>query len=148
MPSFGGKVVETSATDELFVQSGQRCCLCVIKREIEVDNVFFLAFELVGSYTFTGWSPAVGPISGNTTYTAQFSSVVNTYTVSFTTPGGGTLSQASILNVPYGSQITTPDLDAIAINGITVTANNGNVTINSTTSTTNIPYVLKGLLYS
>ena len=35
------------------------------------------------TYSFDGWVPAVGPISGNTTYVAHFAESVRSYTVSF-----------------------------------------------------------------
>lgn len=35
------------------------------------------------TYTFTGWAPAISPITADITYTAQFDSTVNTYLVEF-----------------------------------------------------------------
>lgn len=53
------------------------------------------------TYTFTGWSPAISTVTGNATYTAQFSSTVNTYTVIWNDWNGTMLETDS--NVPYGS---------------------------------------------
>ena len=58
------------------------------------------------SYTFTGWSPAISTVTGNVTYTAQYSSTVNNYTVTWNNWDGTTLE--TDLNVPYG---TTPSYD-------------------------------------
>ena len=40
------------------------------------------------SYKFTGWNPAVSPVTGDVTYKAQFEAVTNTYTVTYELNGG------------------------------------------------------------
>ncbi len=55
------------------------------------------------TYTFSGWSPAVGAVTANTTYTAQYSTTVNTYTVYWKNYNGTVLETDT--EVPYG---TTP----------------------------------------
>ncbi len=42
------------------------------------------------SYTFTGWSPSPSAVTGDVTYTAQFSQTVNTYTVTWIVDGNVT----------------------------------------------------------
>lgn len=37
--------------------------------------------DLQNTYTFSGWSPSLGPITGNTTYTAQFTATAREYEV-------------------------------------------------------------------
>lgn len=59
------------------------------------------------SYVFKGWDKEVSPVSGNVTYTAQFDSVVNKYTVTWKNADGTTLETDT--NVPYG---TTPTYDS------------------------------------
>ncbi len=56
-------------------------------------------------YTFTGWSPAIGAITADTTYTAQYK--INNYTVSVSgnpAAGGTTTSTAS--SVDHGKSVT------------------------------------------
>ena len=57
------------------------------------------------TYTFSGWSPAIDTVTGNVTYTAQFSETVNKYTVTW--KNGDTVLETDE-NVPYG---TTPTYD-------------------------------------
>ena len=47
-------------------------------------------------YTFTGWNPAIGTVSGDQTYTAQFSQTVRSYTVTFENYDGTQLQSASV----------------------------------------------------
>ena len=54
------------------------------------------------SYSFTGWNPAVGTVTGDVTYSAQYSRMVNEYTVKFINHDGTVLQSGK---VPYG---TTP----------------------------------------
>ncbi|MBQ7637618.1 MAG: InlB B-repeat-containing protein, partial [Clostridia bacterium] len=59
------------------------------------------------SYTFAGWSPALANVTGDATYTATFTPVTRTYTVTWKNYDGSTLE--TDLNVPYG---TTPSYDS------------------------------------
>lgn len=62
------------------------------------------------SYTFTGWSPAIAPATAHTTYTAQYSSTLNKYTVTFKFNNGSSSSDT----YDYGTIITVPDNSAKA----------------------------------
>ncbi len=42
-------------------------------------------------YTFTGWSPALGPVTGDVTYTATFTATIRSYTITFVNEDGTTL---------------------------------------------------------
>ena len=53
------------------------------------------------TYTFSGWSPTIAKVTGNATYTAQFSSTVRSYTIRFL--NGSSVLQSNTLK--YG---TTP----------------------------------------
>lgn len=67
------------------------------------------------TYSFTGWSPAVAAATGDTTYTAQFDTTTNTYTVIWKDEGGTVLETDA--NVPYGTAPTfdgdTPTKEAV-----------------------------------
>lgn len=58
------------------------------------------------TYTFAGWSPALGPVEGPTTYTATYTATVNTYTVIFK---DGDDNIICTQQVPYGSVATMPE---------------------------------------
>ena len=58
------------------------------------------------TYTFTGWTPAIQPVTGDATYTATFSSTVNTYTITWLNDDGSELSHETL---EYGA---TPTHDA------------------------------------
>ena len=53
------------------------------------------------SYTFSGWSPAISTVTGDATYTATYTSTVNTYTVTWQNWDGTILETDS--NIAYGT---------------------------------------------
>lgn len=53
------------------------------------------------SYPFTGWEPALVPVSGVATYTAQFGEEINSYTITFANIDGHGAEE--IVKVEYGS---------------------------------------------
>lgn len=57
------------------------------------------------NYTFSGWSPSVGAITGNVTYTAQFTETLRSYAVTFKDDNGSTLKTET---VNYNSTVTAP----------------------------------------
>ena len=62
------------------------------------------------TYTFNGtWSPAISAVTGDATYTAQFGTTVNTYTVTWVNYDGSILETDT--DVPYG---TDPSYDGAA----------------------------------
>lgn len=63
------------------------------------------------SYTFAGWDPAIVAVTGDATYTATFSSVVNVYTISVSAVNGQVLGGGEY---QYGATI---DLTAIPDEG-------------------------------
>jgi hypothetical protein len=67
------------------------------------------------TYTFSGWSPEVTTVTGDATYTAQFSDAINYYTVTWKNYDGTTLE---VDNVAYGAMPSydgaTPSKDGIA----------------------------------
>ncbi len=57
------------------------------------------------SYTFSGWSPNITAVTGAQTYTAVFTKVLNTYTVTAEVTGdGGTVSGGGTYS--YGKEVT------------------------------------------
>ncbi len=58
------------------------------------------------SYSFNGWAPAIVPVSGNATYTAQYTETLRTYTVTWKNSDGSTLETDT--GVAYG---TMPSYD-------------------------------------
>ena len=86
------------------------------------------------TYTFDGWATeangekvyengATPTVSGAATYYAHFAATLRKYTVSVAaTPAGyGTVSAASVAEVPYGSTVTV-NANQITVNGSTITA--------------------------
>uniref|UniRef100_UPI003AAC4017 InlB B-repeat-containing protein n=1 Tax=Hominenteromicrobium sp. TaxID=3073581 RepID=UPI003AAC4017 len=53
------------------------------------------------SYKFTGWNPAVSPVTGDVTYKAQFEAVTNKYTVTWVNWDNKELEKDE--DVPYGA---------------------------------------------
>ncbi|MDY6426712.1 MAG: T9SS type A sorting domain-containing protein, partial [Bacteroidales bacterium] len=61
--------------------------------------------DVESTYTFSGWSPNITAVTGAQTYTAVFTKVLNTYTVTAEVTGdGGTVSGGGIYS--YGTEVT------------------------------------------
>ena len=58
------------------------------------------------SYTFTGWTPSVEAVTGDATYTATFSSVKNSYTITWKNEDGSVIDTTT---VEYGKVPTHDD---------------------------------------
>ena len=57
------------------------------------------------SYTFSGWNPAISTVTGEQTYTAQFSQESVAYTITFDTDGGSNIAP---ITMPFGTAIVPP----------------------------------------
>ena len=87
------------------------------------------------SYQFNNtWSPALAPVTGEATYTAQFNESERTYalTIGVNEAGYGSVSPASVTGIPYNAAIT--------VNGNTFTVNGTTVTATPTTATAQYTY--------
>lgn len=57
------------------------------------------------TYTFTGWSPEPSEVTGNVTYTAQFSDSLNTYNITYNL-NNGTNASGNPSRYTYGTAVT------------------------------------------
>lgn len=57
------------------------------------------------TYTFTGWSPEPSEVTGNVTYTAQFSDSLNTYGITYNL-NNGTNASGNPSHYTYGTAVT------------------------------------------
>lgn len=57
------------------------------------------------TYTFTGWSPEPSEVTGNVTYTAQFSDSLNTYNITYEM-NNGTNAPGNPSSYTYGTAVT------------------------------------------
>ena len=60
------------------------------------------------TYSFTGWDPTITEVTGNATYTAQFDSVKNSYTITWLNEDGTEIDHETL---EYGSTPTHADID-------------------------------------
>ena len=60
------------------------------------------------TYTFTGWSPEPSEVTGNVTYTAQFSDSLNTYNITYNL-NNGTNAPGNPSRYTYGTAVTLAD---------------------------------------
>lgn len=60
------------------------------------------------TYTFTGWSPEPSEVTGNVTYTAQFSDSLNTYDITYNL-NDGTNASGNPSRYTYGTAVTLAD---------------------------------------
>ena len=60
------------------------------------------------TYTFTGWSPEPSEVTGNVTYTAQFSDSLNTYNITYQL-NNGTNASGNPSRYTYGTAVTLAD---------------------------------------
>ena len=94
------------------------------------------------TYTFTGWSPEIAEVVGDATYTAQFDSTVNVYTITWVDGDGNTLKteQVAYGEMPeYTGDTPTKKTESNEIGNYTfsgwdheITAVTGNVTYTAT----------------
>jgi len=75
------------------------------------------------TYTFAWWNPEVWPITKKTTYTATYTAVANTYTVTIESNDTdyGTVSPSTVTEVPYWTAISSSS-NTLTIWETTVTA--------------------------
>jgi len=64
------------------------------------------------TYTFTGWSPAIVAVTGDATYTAQYSNGTNSYTVTWIVDGQSTTETYNYGDVPSFKGSTDKAADA------------------------------------
>lgn len=64
------------------------------------------------TYTFSGWSPAISAVTSNATYTAQYDSVVNSYTITWDVNGNITHETYKYGDVPSYKGSTNKESDA------------------------------------
>lgn len=76
------------------------------------------------NYEFTGWSPTIGIVTGDASYTATFNKTPKSYTVTWVDKDGNTVHTES---VKYGDAVPT-DVDAPARTGYTVEWNYDGIT--------------------
>ena len=85
-------------------------------------------------YSFDGWTPSSGTVTGPTTITANFSQSIRTYTVYFAVNevGWGSVSVQSIPNISYGTSFTS--------SGTTFSVGEDSATATPTTATAQYTY--------
>ncbi len=64
------------------------------------------------TYTFAGWSPAISAVTSNATYTAQYDSVVNSYTITWDVDGNITYETYKYGDAPSFKGSTSKEADA------------------------------------
>lgn len=102
------------------------------------------------TYEFSGWDPAIEPVSGETTYTAQYNSIAKTYHITFYNEDGTTVFYEA--DFEYGTLPATPTNPEKPSDGIhtyvfagwspTLTTVTESATYTATFSDTQITYTL------
>lgn len=92
------------------------------------------------TYSFSGWSPAISAISGDTVYTAQFTPELNKYTVTFNANGGVCTAEPVALDygTPFGTLPTPNERTGFVFDGWYTDANNGEKVTEESVITDNI----------